>query len=104
MHVCFAWFCLTNEFSAIKIGKTNHSAEQLADNVENVMSFLSKKIPYGGWNNVQAIYMKTSASVALPIYNNIDCQPAAKQFDKPVKQKLLDPFMRDLMKKIKLKV
>ncbi|KAJ8325708.1 proteasome-interacting protein cic1 [Batrachochytrium dendrobatidis] len=61
--------------NSIKTGSLKLSQEQ---NVENIMAVVNKaaeKLP-GKWNNIQSVYIKTTTSVALPIYNALHDEPA----------------------------
>jgi len=45
-----------------------HSAEQAQENLVDVLGQLGKKIPLGGWNNIQAVHLKTGTSASLPLW------------------------------------
>jgi len=55
---------------AVKIGNTNFSKQEIVENIIRGMENIAKHIP-GHWKNIQAIHIKTSNSVALPIYNSL---------------------------------
>ncbi|TPX35782.1 hypothetical protein SmJEL517_g01917 [Synchytrium microbalum] len=54
--------------SAIKIGTTNHTASQITENIMHAIPSIIAKIP-NQWSNIQSINLKTSESIALPLYN-----------------------------------
>jgi len=56
--------------SAVKVGHSGQTQEQLIENVIAAVSKIAKKVPRG-WNNIQSIHLKTSESVALPLYNSL---------------------------------
>jgi ribosome biogenesis protein UTP30 len=45
-------------------------SEKIMENVIQVIEGAAVKL-YGGWDNIQAIHLKTTSSAALPIYANI---------------------------------
>lgn len=53
---------------AIKVGRTDFKASELAANIGKVVESMAKSIPHG-WKNVQSVHIKTHDSVALPIYH-----------------------------------
>jgi ribosome biogenesis protein UTP30 len=53
---------------SIKAGNTAMSLEYLVENVEAILANAVKHIPRK-WSNVSAVNVKTSQSVALPVYN-----------------------------------
>jgi ribosome biogenesis protein UTP30 len=57
--------CLT-----IKLGSLHlHSPDALLENLLAVVPLLSAWLPFGGWDNIQALHVKTSTSVSLPVWN-----------------------------------
>lgn len=54
--------------TAVRIGFAGWSAEQIADNVDAVVTGLVNKWVPMGWNNVRGIYIKGPESAALPIW------------------------------------
>lgn len=61
----------------VKIARTTFSKKQVLDNILGSIDDIVGKIPKK-WKNVQAIYIRTHDSVALPIYNNL---PQITKFD-----------------------
>jgi len=55
---------------AIRIGKTSFAVEQVVDNITSAMPRIIQHIPKK-WKNIQALYIKTHDSVALPIFNSV---------------------------------
>ncbi|KAK0487135.1 ribosomal protein L1p/L10e family-domain-containing protein [Armillaria novae-zelandiae] len=58
--------CGTN--TAIKIGNMSHTPAQILANLNAALPVIAKRIS-GGWDNVQALSVKTSTSVSLPIWS-----------------------------------
>jgi len=54
----------------VKIGKTTFTPSDLVENIVQGMSAIVEKIPKK-WNNIQSLYIKTTNSVALPIFNSL---------------------------------
>ncbi|KAL3822466.1 hypothetical protein ACHAXA_006894 [Cyclostephanos tholiformis] len=55
--------CLT-----VKVGNTSMMSGKLLDNISSVCSLVPNKVPRK-WNNIKSICIKTTNSLALPIYN-----------------------------------
>ena len=53
--------------TSICVGRTTQEATKVAENIEAVIRQLSKKLP-AGLSVVRCIHVKTSGSVALPVY------------------------------------
>lgn len=54
----------------LKLGSaTRHSKTELQANLETVVTHLAAKLPLGGWDNVQALHVKSGTSTSLPIWN-----------------------------------
>ena len=58
----------------IRIGRVSMPSEHVVDNIVTGMSAVVQHIPKG-WSNVQAINLKTVASIALPIFNALPNTP-----------------------------
>jgi len=56
--------------SAVRIGNSAFTQQQVIDNILHSISFIIDKIQRK-WKNVQAIFLKTHDSVALPLYNSL---------------------------------
>ncbi|KAK0201541.1 ribosomal protein L1p/L10e family-domain-containing protein [Desarmillaria ectypa] len=54
--------------TAIKIGTMSHTPAQILANLKVALPVIAKRIS-GGWNNVQALSIKTNSSVSLPIWS-----------------------------------
>ncbi|CAE6464115.1 unnamed protein product [Rhizoctonia solani] len=54
--------------TSIKIAPTTFTSSQVLDNLIRALPEIVKRIP-DGWENVQSLHIKTSASVALPIWS-----------------------------------
>lgn len=62
------WFLSEGTCLTVKAGTTGMSAKQIAENVAAICAHVPSKIPRK-WANVRSIAVKTTSSVALPIYN-----------------------------------
>ncbi|KAK0459972.1 ribosomal protein L1p/L10e family-domain-containing protein [Desarmillaria tabescens] len=54
--------------TAIKIGTMSHTPAQILANLKVALPVIAKRIS-GGWDNVQALSIKTSSSASLPIWS-----------------------------------
>ncbi len=54
--------------TAVKVGYSTWTAEQLADNVNAVAAQLVERFVPQKWDNVRSFYVKTNESAALPIW------------------------------------
>lgn len=61
--------------SSIYIATSGFTSDQIVENVLSVIPKIIERTP-GKWSNVASIYLKSTNSIALPIYNSI--KPAAK--------------------------
>lgn len=59
---------LTSPTRSIKVGNLSHTSAQLLANLQAALPSIVKHVP-GGWDNMQSFHLKTSASVALPIWS-----------------------------------
>ena len=74
-------------FSAIKVGHSGQTQEQLIANVIAAVAEIAKIVPRG-WSNVQSVHLKTSESVALPLYNSLpDVENVIDSTEPPKKKK-----------------
>ena len=69
--------------SAIKIGTTGFTADQITENVVTALESIVNNIPQK-WRNVQSIHLKTTSSVALPLYNSLPDAPEDEAEGEPV--------------------
>ena len=61
---------------AVRVGRTDFAEDDLAENVVAAMMGAVDRIK-GGWGNIQCINLKTTSSVALPLYNSLDTTATA---------------------------
>jgi ribosome biogenesis protein UTP30 len=61
----------------VKVGLTTFSRKQVVENIVQALDQVVDKIPKK-WGNVQALYLRTADSVALPFYNSL---PTAQKTD-----------------------
>ncbi|RAH77400.1 ribosomal protein L1 [Aspergillus japonicus CBS 114.51] len=54
--------------AAIRIGASNFTAEQLAENIDAVVTGLTEKYVTKGWRNLKAIHIKGANTMAMPIW------------------------------------
>jgi ribosome biogenesis protein UTP30 len=52
----------------VKVGKGTHSETEIVENAIAAIDGAVEKVVARGWANVQAIFLKTTDSVALPVY------------------------------------
>lgn len=70
--------------SAIPVATTSLDNEKIIENIASTVSSITTKIPRG-WNNIQALYIKTTSTVALPIYNSITYESTKISSDETAK-------------------
>jgi len=61
---------LNGPCSAVKIGKSHLTRDQVVQNILECTELIVKKIPKK-WNNIQSIHIKSTDSISLPIYNKL---------------------------------
>lgn len=61
------YFYMSGTCSTLRVARTSFTPEEVATNALAGIEGAVKKIP-GEWKGVQAIHLKTSTSVALPVY------------------------------------
>ncbi|KAI8929433.1 ribosomal protein L1p/L10e family-domain-containing protein [Entophlyctis helioformis] len=66
--------------NALRVGLTTLTLSQNVDNIMEAVKAAVEKLP-GKWKNVQSINIKTSASIALPVYNSRPDEPASDDDD-----------------------
>lgn len=54
--------------TTVKIGYSNLTAEQLAENVDAIVEGLVKSVIKGGWDGIRSLHVKSKDSVSLPIF------------------------------------
>ena len=54
---------------SIKVGSTDMKADEIIENVMTALPHIIDHVPKK-WKNVQSINLKTSNSIALPIFNS----------------------------------
>ncbi|KAL4803208.1 electron transfer flavoprotein alpha-subunit [Aspergillus unguis] len=54
--------------AAVRVGSSNFTSEQLAENVEAVVKGLTDKYVTKGWRNIKALHVKGANTMALPIW------------------------------------
>jgi ribosome biogenesis protein UTP30 len=55
---------------AIKVGSLSaHSNEEILENLLAIIPHLAVRLPMGGWDNIQALHIKTTTSTSLPIWS-----------------------------------
>ncbi|MBW0484070.1 hypothetical protein O181_023785 [Austropuccinia psidii MF-1] len=47
---------------------SRHNDQEIKENLVKVLEQLGKKIPMGGWGNIQSVHIKTGTSISLPIW------------------------------------
>jgi len=61
---------LNGACSAVKIGKSHLSRDQIIQNIMECTDLIVDKIPKK-WKNIQSIHIKSTDSISLPIYNKL---------------------------------
>jgi len=59
---------------SVRVARTSMTAKDITDNVMAVLRQAMQHIPKK-WANVQAVYLKTSESVSLPVYQVLPDKP-----------------------------
>ncbi|XP_029191869.2 ribosomal L1 domain-containing protein 1-like [Acropora millepora] len=72
--------------SAIKVAHTRQTAEEAVENVVAAVAEITKIVPQG-WSNIQSLNLKTTDSVALPIYNSLPDNSSVAETSEPPKKK-----------------
>ncbi|KAL2831050.1 ribosomal protein L1p/L10e family-domain-containing protein [Aspergillus pseudoustus] len=54
--------------AAIRVGSSNFTSEQLAENIDAVVKGLTEKYVSKGWRNIKAIHVKGANTMAMPIW------------------------------------
>jgi ribosome biogenesis protein UTP30 len=76
--------------SNLRIGRVNFEVDHIVDNIMVALSYMMNKEnnPFVEWENIQAVYIKTTDSVSLPLYNSLPVAGVISNSDKqPVIQK-----------------
>lgn len=60
--------------SAVPIARINYPSTHIVENILQGMRGVINKIPRG-WRNVQAVHLKTTYSISLPVYNTLPPAP-----------------------------
>ncbi|KAK9760284.1 proteasome-interacting protein cic1 [Basidiobolus ranarum] len=55
---------------SIKIGLSSQSGQEIAENIDFAINHIVDRIPKK-WKNIQSLHIKTTTSVALPIFNSL---------------------------------
>ncbi|KAG4103048.1 ribosomal protein L1 [Neocallimastix lanati (nom. inval.)] len=77
------YFVNSGGCSSIKIGLTNQTPEEIAENIMYSINYIVEKVP-GKWKNIQRLSIKTNKSVALPIYSSLPDEAKKIEFE-PIK-------------------
>lgn len=72
---CTAFFLPAGATCMVKVGRSSFASEQVASNVMSAIGPIVEKIPRK-WKNIQAIYMRTHDSPALPIFASLPAMNA----------------------------
>lgn len=59
---------------SVRVARSSMSQQEIADNAAAALKGIVQHIPKK-WSNVQAVYLKTSESVSLPVYQVLPDQP-----------------------------
>lgn len=61
-------------YSSVPIGRVSFPAEHVVENICGAMKGVASKIPRG-WSNIQSVHIKSTDSIALPVYNSLPPEP-----------------------------
>lgn len=113
--MCTSFYMANGACTSTKVGKVEEmTQDQIVENVMAALPQIIKKVPRG-WSNIKSIHIKTTSSVALPIYLNADYKevvPEVKVYEDSTTEvspeemtKRADvSFMKRIMQRIGLKV
>lgn len=77
--------------STIRVARPEWSLEEILKNVLSVLSSIGKFIPHGGASNVFRVFINTTSSPSLPIFENKSLfsilYPICKTFKKEIEWK-----------------
>lgn len=65
---CAAVHLAPSTTSAVRVGSSNFSSEQLVENVEAVVQGMADKYVTKGWRNIKAVHIKGANTMAMPIW------------------------------------
>lgn len=65
---------------------TGQTVEQAVENVVGAVAEITKVVPRG-WNNIQSLNLKTTDSIALPIYTSLPEKSLVAETSEPPKKK-----------------
>jgi ribosome biogenesis protein UTP30 len=65
---CAAIHLAPSTSSAIRVGSSNFTAEQLSENIAAVVNGMAEKFINKGWRNIKAVHVKGANTMALPIW------------------------------------
>ena len=66
--------CSTLFSSSVPVGNTGMPQDHILHNIRHAISVAMRKIPRG-WKNIQSIHVKTTSSMALPLFNSLPTEP-----------------------------
>eukprot|EP00033_Pygsuia_biforma_P000961 GCRY01001103.1.p1 GENE.GCRY01001103.1~~GCRY01001103.1.p1 ORF type:complete len:332 (-),score=84.77 GCRY01001103.1:12-911(-) len=75
---CTPLFLSEGPCQMIRIAPSLFEKEDIVANLMKILESLEKVIP-NGWKNIQALNIKTSTSMALPIYNSLPDKPTEEE-------------------------
>ncbi|KAJ5461193.1 uncharacterized protein N7458_002745 [Penicillium daleae] len=65
---CAAIHLAPSTSSAVRVGSSNFTAEQLSENIAAVVNGMAEKFINKGWRNIKAVHVKGANTMALPIW------------------------------------
>lgn len=71
---CTTMFLSGGSCLSIKMARRSHEASEVLENVLAVLETVAEKVPKK-WDNVQAVFIKSADSVALPVYQSTPVVP-----------------------------
>lgn len=71
---CTTMFLSGGSCLSIKVARSSHEVRQVLANVLSVLQLVAEKVPKQ-WENVQAVFIKSADSVALPVFQSTPAMP-----------------------------
>lgn len=71
---CTTLFLSGGSCLSIKVARNSHQVNEVLSNVLSVLEAIAEKVPKK-WDNVQAVFLKSADSVALPVYQSAPAVP-----------------------------
>lgn len=60
---------------SVRVGRLSMSSEEILDNMVAIANGVVQKVPKG-WHSIQSLSVKTTDSIALPVFNSMAVKPS----------------------------